>query len=165
MALKAGWELLSPHTHFRPSMETSVSRLADHDRCLCRHISAGLEARGTGLLLCFTRVLPLLHSPEDRCPEKPPAITLHPAGDTATPGGSCTPSPGALRSPWWVKPSFQHPTGFLGCCLNPFPQGLKSTIFLLPRIRGTGGHWRQGDESWKDSMPHHTRTFVGLARV
>lgn len=69
--------VLPPHTHFGPLMETSVSRLADHDRCLCRHISAGLEARGTGLLLCFTPVLPLLPSPQDQCWRK--ASCHHPS--------------------------------------------------------------------------------------
>lgn len=51
-------------------MDTYVPRLADHDRSFCRCISAGLAARGTGLRLCSTWVLPLLPSPQGGCQRK-----------------------------------------------------------------------------------------------
>lgn len=147
-----GWRPMSPGSQTMTGAFAGVFLLA------LQLGGQGYSSAPSGLCLCFP-------APRVGAREKPPDITLSPASDTATPGGHWVPSQGNLGSPSWVEPWFQYPTGNLGCCLSSFPQRLKSTIFRQPRVLGTGGHWRQGDESWEDSMGHHTRTLGGLGRL
>lgn len=89
----------SHSSHFRPWMETSVPRLTDHNMCLIKGISVGLEAGGRGHRSAPPGVLPLLSSPQGQCQRKSSAITLYPTDNMATPGGSRVPSQGDPRNP------------------------------------------------------------------
>lgn len=89
----------SHSSHFRPWMEMSVPRLTDHNMCLIKGISVGLEAGGRGHRSAPPGVLPLLSSPQGQCQRKSSAITLYPTDNMATPGGSRVPSQGDPRNP------------------------------------------------------------------
>lgn len=133
----------SRSSHFRPWTETSVPRLADHDMCLCKGFSAGLEARETGPLLCSTWVFCLCSSVLSiSAREKPPAIILHPAGDTATPGGPWAPSQGDLRGPAVGRALVLAPRRASGLLSSSIPPGTKIHHFppaQSPWALGTTG--------------------------
>lgn len=138
-------------------METSVPRLADHNMCLLKGISVGLELGdgATALLplgscLCFP--VPRVSAREKSPPS--PFIPLTTWRHLVGLGCHHRETPEALVGP----------SGYLGCRLNLFPQGLKRTISPQPEVPGPGDHGRQ-DEPWKDSMPHCIRTFGGVARL
>lgn len=93
--------VLPPHTHLISGLgwRRLSPRLTDHNLCLLKGISVGLEAGGRSHRSAPPGVLPLLSSPQGQCQRKSSAITLYPTDNMATPGGSRVPSQGDPRNP------------------------------------------------------------------